>query len=125
MCEPRLGKLKNGNRPAPVTHAWAAPRCGAQRKYDGQPCQGMAMANGRCRLHGGKSTGPRTKEGRECIRQAQLRHGLYTKESIDARRAGREAMKTLGLKMPVIRLVARSPQPRDPATGRFVRAQQR
>ena len=31
----------------------AAPKCGAKRKTDGAPCEGLAMPNGRCRLHGG------------------------------------------------------------------------
>ncbi len=30
------------------------------------------MANGRCRMHGGLSTGPRTTEGRERCRRARL-----------------------------------------------------
>jgi hypothetical protein len=38
------------------------------------------MRNGRCRLHGGKSTGPRTEEGRARIRAARTRHGRYTAE---------------------------------------------
>jgi hypothetical protein len=38
-------------------------RCGA-RCRDGTRCQGLSMANGRCRIHGGASTGPRTPEGR-------------------------------------------------------------
>ena len=41
----------------------AAPRCRARSKRTGKPCQGAAMPNGRCKLHGGKSTGPRTPEG--------------------------------------------------------------
>ena len=41
----------------------AAPRCGARSKRTGKPCQGAAMPNGRCKLHGGKRTGPRTMEG--------------------------------------------------------------
>ncbi|WP_156376209.1 HGGxSTG domain-containing protein [Methylobacterium sp. Leaf117] len=32
----------------------AAPKCGARKKSDGEPCQNPAMANGRCRLHGGR-----------------------------------------------------------------------
>src|SRR6266540_6552361 len=36
----------------------AAPRCGARSKRTGKPCRGAAMPNGRCKLHGGKSTGP-------------------------------------------------------------------
>jgi len=38
--------------------------CGAARKYDGQPCQAKALANGRCYLHGGLSTGQKTIEGK-------------------------------------------------------------
>src|SRR5262245_45736812 len=41
----------------------AAPRCGARSKRTGKPCRGAAMPNGRCKLHGGKSTGPRTPGG--------------------------------------------------------------
>lgn len=38
-------------------------RCGAKTRR-GTPCQCKALANGRCKLHGGKSTGPRTPEGK-------------------------------------------------------------
>jgi hypothetical protein len=37
------------------------------------------MSNGRCRLHGGKSTGPKTAEGIERIRRAVTKDGRYTK----------------------------------------------
>lgn len=30
----------------------------------GTPCRCKALPNGRCKLHGGKSTGPRTLEGK-------------------------------------------------------------
>jgi hypothetical protein len=33
------------------------------------------MPNGRCRLHGGKSTGARTEAGRERLRRLHTRHG--------------------------------------------------
>jgi hypothetical protein len=33
------------------------PLCGAHCRTTGQPCQNFQMANGRCRMHGGKSTG--------------------------------------------------------------------
>ncbi|HXV24471.1 MAG TPA: HGGxSTG domain-containing protein [Alphaproteobacteria bacterium] len=39
-------------------------RCGARRKQDGLPCVAKLLANGRCKFHGGMSTGPRTLEGR-------------------------------------------------------------
>lgn len=31
------------------------PKCGATAKSTGEPCQRIAMANGRCHLHGGKT----------------------------------------------------------------------
>jgi hypothetical protein len=44
------------------------------------------MANGRCRLHGGKSTGPRTPEGLERSRKANWKHGVYSAEMLALRR---------------------------------------
>ncbi|MEI4908302.1 HGGxSTG domain-containing protein, partial [Klebsiella pneumoniae] len=46
-----------------LVRANAAPRCGARSKRTGNPCRAAAMPNGRCKVHGGKSTGPRTPEG--------------------------------------------------------------
>jgi hypothetical protein len=80
---------------ARLAGAQAAPRCGARRKHDGCPCQQPAMANGRCRLHGGKSTGPRTPEGAERRRQAVLRHGFYTAKAEAERQSARSALRGL------------------------------
>ena len=55
----------------------AAPRCGARSKRTGKPCRGAAMPNGRCKFHGGKSTGPRTPEGLERSRRANWKHGSH------------------------------------------------
>jgi ribosomal protein L32 len=68
--------------------AQSCPRCGA-RTRSGVACKGPAMLNGRCRMHGGKSTGPRTSEGRERMRRANTRHGIYSEESRRLRRAVR------------------------------------
>lgn len=39
--------------------------CGAKRHRDGQPCKAMSEpGKRRCRFHGGRSTGPRTSEGK-------------------------------------------------------------
>jgi hypothetical protein len=45
-------------------------RCGAFARSTGQSCQAKALANGRCKNHGGMSTGPRTAEGKRAIAQA-------------------------------------------------------
>ena len=41
------------------------------------------MKNGRCRMHGGKSTGPRTPEGRERSRRANWKHGRYIRTNTE------------------------------------------
>jgi hypothetical protein len=44
-------------------------RCGARARSTGKPCQAKALKNGRCRNHGGMSTGPRTEAGKaRCAR---------------------------------------------------------
>ena len=45
-------------------------RCGAYARTTGNPCQAKALTNGRCKNHGGISTGPKTPEGRKTIAQA-------------------------------------------------------
>ena len=47
------------------------------------------MPNGRCRLHGGMSTGPRTVEGLERMRRAKTKHGLYLAETLQLMRTVR------------------------------------
>jgi len=49
-----------------------SPRCGARSKRTGEPCRSAAMKNGRCRMHGGKSSGaPKGNPN-------ALKHGNYT-----------------------------------------------
>src|SRR5256714_15308504 len=67
-----------GTRLGGVVMANAAPRCGARSKRTGKPCRGAAMPNGRCKLHGGKSTGPRTPEGLERSRRANWKHRHFS-----------------------------------------------
>lgn len=59
--------------------ALSCPRCGA-RTRSGNPCKGPAMRNGRCRMHGGASTGPRTAEGLACAAKAWTTHCKHTAE---------------------------------------------
>jgi hypothetical protein len=62
-----------------------APRCGARTRAE-TPCMGPAMPNGRCRMHGGTSTGPRTLEGLQRIVKARTTHGAYGAEMRELRR---------------------------------------
>lgn len=59
------------------------PKCGAHCRTTGQPCRQPAMANGRCKMHGGKS------KGRPVI------HGRYTKAAKAQRQAARLILRTI------------------------------
>jgi hypothetical protein len=83
----------------------AAPRCGARSKRTGKPCRAAAMPNGRCKVHGGKSTGPRTPEGLERSKRARWKHGYYSREAKVERSRVRAAILALRYLRP-LRLVS-------------------
>lgn len=57
-------------------------RCQAMSKRTKNQCSKPALRGKNvCGHHGGKSTGPRTPEGKELSRQAHIKSGAYTKES--------------------------------------------
>lgn len=61
--------------------------CNAKTRF-GNPCKRIGNPiNGRCHLHGGKSTGPRTEEGRARIAAAQFKHGKRSKAFVAAQMA--------------------------------------
>ena len=74
------GWLKNGNTPGDPSKA---RRCGARARTRGdQPCRAPAIkGKRRCRMHGGRSTGPRTSEGRERSKRARWKQGSYSVEA--------------------------------------------
>jgi hypothetical protein len=61
-------------RPNPMEKALealkTAPKCLAHARTTGQPCKNASMPNGRCRMHGGESTG------------RPITHGLRTKQNL-------------------------------------------
>ncbi|MCK8788077.1 hypothetical protein M0638_27350 [Roseomonas sp. NAR14] len=78
----------------PMAAAHAAPRCGA-RCRDGHACLGPGMRNGRCRMHGGKSTGARTAAGLERCRSAPRKHGARDAKARAQAKLRGEARATL------------------------------
>ena len=62
--------------------------CGAKSKQnDHRPCRQPAIKNkARCRLHGGKSTGAKTTEGKKWSAEANLKYGHYTNKAIMERK---------------------------------------
>ncbi len=75
------------NQPNPMREAREAlanhPRCGAHCRTTNAPCKSAAMANGRCRMHGGKSTG------------RPVTHGQRTKVAKAKRREAKEILDRL------------------------------
>jgi hypothetical protein len=68
--------------------------CGAKARTNGyKPCRQPAMSNGRCRMHGGKSSGAKSKKGKARIKQANTKHGFYSAEAIADRRLSRQLIK--------------------------------
>jgi hypothetical protein len=71
-----------------------APRCGASTRQR-TACRNPAMRNGRCRMHGGMSTGPRTPAGLDRSRGARWKHGAYSQETKAILREGRRQWREL------------------------------
>ena len=59
------------------------PRCGARTRSGGH-CGHYSMPNGRCRYHGGESTG---------AKNPRVKHGYYTKAAIEQRKSFRHLMQ--------------------------------
>ena len=74
---------------------WPGQRCGAKTRR-ATPCQRPARkVNGRCRLHGGRSTGAKSQEGRAKIAAANTSTGQHTKEMIARRKEDAKVAKGL------------------------------
>ena len=61
-------------------------RCTAMSKRSGEQCKKPALKTSRtqkCEFHGGRSTGPKTAEGKARQRAAVLKTGNYTKEAME------------------------------------------
>ena len=61
---------------------WSGKRCGAKTRAGGICPKPAYKDSGRCHNHGGAYLypGPRTKEGRQRVSEAHLKHGHFTKD---------------------------------------------
>lgn len=89
MAEGLLHQLERMERGPRIPRS-RLPRCGARTRA-GHPCRApgyrrpadSAPRNGRCRMHGGLSTGPRTAEGKTRCRAAALRNLEKARRSLE------------------------------------------
>jgi len=71
-------KFFEGGRLWQLGPDWRGQRCGAKTRA-GTPCKNPAVTGkARCRMHGGKSTGAKTAEGRAKLSALHLKHGRST-----------------------------------------------
>ena len=76
---------------------WPGIRCHAKTRK-GTPCLKPALkGKNRCQLHGGKSTGARTAEGLQKLRDIHFVHGQRTRKSIEDHRRFMREIKRLEL----------------------------
>lgn len=104
----RDGRLRNSN---PCGNPFKAPRCGGRTRR-GSSCQAPAMKNGRCRMHGGPSTGPKTPEGLARSRKANWKTGKYSAEAKTRDKVMRAAfwiLETFGVLPPLDGVRIRKP----------------
>ena len=78
---------------------WQGQRCEA-RTRKGTLCQRPGnKINGRCKLHGGRSTGPRTEAGLARLAKSKTIHGCFTKAEREKAKhraeVGRQVMREL------------------------------
>ena len=90
----RISELGKATRFGP---SWPGKRCLAKTRK-GTPCQRPAFKhNSRCGAHGGLSTGAKTADGLKKISDANLKHGKYTKDKLEAQRyAAKVGRRVLG-----------------------------
>ncbi len=68
-------------------------RCHAKSKRSGEQCKSWAVKGKKvCRMHGAFA-GIKTKEGRQRQIKAVTKHGLFSREAIEERRAVRKLIK--------------------------------
>ncbi len=63
--------------------SWPGHRCGAKTRAGGA-CQNPAIkGRSRCKLHGGRSTGPTTEQGKARVVAAHTKHGRRSRAHIE------------------------------------------
>lgn len=73
--------------------------CGAKARTNNyNPCRQPAMANGKCRLHGGltpkNNPGAKTEEGKRRQKMASWKHGMRSKEALEENKEVRQLIKS-------------------------------
>ena len=77
-----LQKLIEAGKATRLGAHWPGQRCFAKTRQ-GTPCRNPVVTDrNRCRMHGGKSTGPRTPEGKARSIAAHTKHGRRSRAHV-------------------------------------------
>ena len=91
--------MKSNPKPWLYGPNWQGIRCQARTRR-GTLCQRPgSKQNGRCKFHGGKSTGPKTKEGLARLTTTKTIHGKFSKEKLQQARQDAEQGRRLRLEL--------------------------
>ena len=91
--------MKSNLKPWLYEPDWQGKRCGAMTR-SGYPCRRPGnKINGRCKLHGGRSTGPRTKQGFARLITANTKHGKFSKAKREKARQFAEQSRHLRVEL--------------------------
>ena len=75
-------KLVEAGKATRLGAHWPGQRCLAKTRQ-GTPCQNPVVTNRKkCRMHGGRSTGPKSIEGKARVVAANTRHGRRSKAHV-------------------------------------------
>ena len=87
-------------------------KCNAYAHSTGEACKAKALANGKCRNHGGLSTGPKTAEGKERLSLAltERMHNGQKEKAMSAYQAwlasgGREILRRKSLRRELLKRI--------------------
>ena len=75
---------------------WPGERCEAKTRKGTAGQRPAKLPVGRCRLHGGASTGPKTKEGLKRLAESKTKHGRCTKIETEKAKARAERGRIKG-----------------------------
>jgi len=94
---------------------WPGQRCGAKTRRGTHCLKPALKGRKRCQLHGGRSTGPKTIEGRQRVSEAHLKHGRRTNAQIAADRERAQSNREIwaALRERVALMVADGTLPKD------------
>ena len=88
-------KLLEASKATRLGAHWPGQRCLAKTRQ-GTPCQNPVVTNRKkCRMHGGRSTGPKSIEGKARVVAANTKHGRRSREHVEKVKAINSELRRL------------------------------